>query len=700
MIKSMLVKRQTILEDVVILIFTVAFFNVVNLNISGPVVQGDEGGYLGYGALLAGYNLYSYSSYKYGYSLFISPAFIFGGNPFEIYKYVLFINSIIWGVSFVVLKYIFVELYNKSMSKRRLYAALFVSMLYPSWVSYSGYAFSENAFILLFVLSVYFLVNSYKGIYYWIPFALSLALMFFVNDRSLPIILSAVIVLFIQTIKTKSIYPVLITFFSFFMAIYLWSTTIANVVELNLIDTSYRATQNLYNLLERSLLNFKLNWGFFVGHLFYLGGASLLLGFIGLAYMVKAICANLNNPEYEINSLIYGYIILAFTGTLLMSVIFFSSAQPNVNRLDIILYGRYLEPLLIIILGVGILKFNDLYYLRSLLFYILLLILLYLFLELDNLHIFHSNIPSFWPLHINGLGYKILLPLIFLPILIIYLVKYELLRIVIILTVFLYAIYSHNRVHMENVASHGDRHDLAKYIRDEYKPGTCVVFDRGSSKNWWHPTFYSHYLFYLYDYKFEKGSFEYWLNNCNGPFLSWNEILPYSTKSDTFKLKKEKRDGPYLYIKTLPGKILGMYDRVVINSFQTASRYLFGNLHEVEDDGVWSSGKAGIKFKSPSRCIQDDNCYIDIDFLSLNASRLKIYVNDQFLSEYTNNKQQLEKIRVPLVSLSCDNKSDECLSYFRVELDPDVVESPFELGLSMDKRKLGVKFLAFNIGKN
>lgn len=120
-----------------------------NWNIAGPVYQGDEGGYLANASSLSGYWVDAASSYFAGYSFLLVPSFWISDNPRTVYTFVKLINSIMWGVSALliisILQFVFPD-----VNRWKLMGAVAVTLFYPAWITFSGNAFSENAFVLFF----------------------------------------------------------------------------------------------------------------------------------------------------------------------------------------------------------------------------------------------------------------------------------------------------------------------------------------------------------------------------------------------------------------------------------------------------------------------------------------------------------------------------------------------------------------------
>src|SRR4051812_14165881 len=120
-------------------------------HISGPVYLRDEIGYLANAAFLAGYRIDAASSFHAGYSLLIAPAFLFS-DPRVVWKAVLTINAILWAANFTML-YALLRRLLPHAPPSRLLTTTIISALYPTWIISTGYAFATTAFATVFLAS-------------------------------------------------------------------------------------------------------------------------------------------------------------------------------------------------------------------------------------------------------------------------------------------------------------------------------------------------------------------------------------------------------------------------------------------------------------------------------------------------------------------------------------------------------------------
>lgn len=152
----------------------VLFFGVSLATTQGPAYLSDEVGYLAKAATIAGSPVQLATSWFGGYSLMISPAFIISSDPYISWYIVLFLNALMWAGSALLLQYVVRRIYPQA-SPSALFVAVLGAMLYPSWVSMSGYAFATSGFVLVFVAVLAAILKSNFSSFLWLSVAAALA---------------------------------------------------------------------------------------------------------------------------------------------------------------------------------------------------------------------------------------------------------------------------------------------------------------------------------------------------------------------------------------------------------------------------------------------------------------------------------------------------------------------------------------------
>ncbi len=125
------------------------------LQVDQPLILADEVGYLGNARYLSGAahlpDMRGTGFYHFGYSLFLMPAFWLFAEPFWIYKATIAINALLVSALYFPLRFILTSAVQLPARSARWIA--FACCLYPPLVLYSGFAWSENAFITFYAVA-------------------------------------------------------------------------------------------------------------------------------------------------------------------------------------------------------------------------------------------------------------------------------------------------------------------------------------------------------------------------------------------------------------------------------------------------------------------------------------------------------------------------------------------------------------------
>lgn len=120
----------------------------VNWQFSGPTYLTDEIGYLANAAFLTGSRIDAASSYHFGYSLFLLPGFALGLDDRPLWIAVLVTNALIFAAAFALLYRLSGDYHDDPRART---IAVLLCAAYPAYVTISGYAYSQPAFVLVFV---------------------------------------------------------------------------------------------------------------------------------------------------------------------------------------------------------------------------------------------------------------------------------------------------------------------------------------------------------------------------------------------------------------------------------------------------------------------------------------------------------------------------------------------------------------------
>ncbi len=119
-----------------------------NLTVVGPAYLSDEAAYLSKAATVAGSTVHHSTSWFGGYSVLISPAYLLSSNIFVQWHIVMIINALMWVVTTYLLRYVLQQTHPKA-KRLHIELATLGAILYPAWLSMSGYAFSTSGFVLV-----------------------------------------------------------------------------------------------------------------------------------------------------------------------------------------------------------------------------------------------------------------------------------------------------------------------------------------------------------------------------------------------------------------------------------------------------------------------------------------------------------------------------------------------------------------------
>lgn len=145
-------------------IFTFAAVAAASAWMSGPIIHADEGGYLLNAAAIAGKFRTSviWGSYYSGYSLFLTPAWWLLSDPRYIYHACLIINALLLATLPAALYWLLSALAPQSPPRTRLLASLAGAWQAPV-LAMSQLTFSENALVPVYAWSLALLAHAALG---------------------------------------------------------------------------------------------------------------------------------------------------------------------------------------------------------------------------------------------------------------------------------------------------------------------------------------------------------------------------------------------------------------------------------------------------------------------------------------------------------------------------------------------------------
>lgn len=404
-------------------------------NAYGIGIINDEFGYWGIAASFAGKDwselLSTTPYYAYGYSMIVTWLYHIFDDPTVIYRVALIMNVIMIVFSFWI-AYKCGKIMFPHLSSECILLVCFAITVYSNNIIQAQIAWTETLLYMLYWLTFYVFLSIIEKTEtkYIIIFACLNAYMYFVHQRTLGVILTSSIMIIVLLI-TKKISIKQVVFYCGIIIALLWAgeNIKADIIEWLFTNKELTAMNNYSGQISKvgdivhSLKGFMLLIQSVLGKLFYLGLSTFLIGFVSLFLLAKQSLfggiAFLKSKLKRIDdrTMIALYLFLSYMATFMIAAI--SMYQPY-GRLDLLLYGRYMEfaigPLLLIgIVAVIQKKVKLRFYIISIICLILTAIMVntvYLSLEtsiyngicISTLVYFFDNMKQ-----VNGLSYQIVI---------------------------------------------------------------------------------------------------------------------------------------------------------------------------------------------------------------------------------------------------------------------------------------------------
>ena len=506
-------------------------FLLISWRFTGPAYLKDEIGYLANAAFLAGRTVDAASSYHAGYSLFIAPAF-WWSEPASAWKSVLAINAILWAASFVMLHSILRRLLPNASSSTLLTATM-VSALYPTWIVSSGYAFATAAFVAVFLASV-------LALFVWspnrplsvLPHSALAGYLYWVHPTGAAVAIGSLLAFAFDAYRRRDakvlgLHVILIA--TLFIG-YRWG--IQNWITGSMTPSGYQPRLHYPSLT--SALQTVLTWQGFavfatvlVGQLAYFIVASFGMALAGMAFCIRQF-ASLRNPGRRRGGgdpgvrLVWLYIGVAPLWVIALGAISFF--QWDHFEGDFWIYGRYVDAVILPLLAIGLAVFQ-----ADIRFAVLSIALLAAGLVLDVMvptNVQHNivNTVSFWPQYLaKGSGFFVWMLLGAIAIAAVARVGRKL-AVGLMAVAFPLAVYHQIIWHEWILTNFSAPSSLAGIIRSNVPSGTCVGFDPSlpADATFFQTERYHLNSFYLFDYRYRRMSPAEWIQQCDGPYLTYD----------------------------------------------------------------------------------------------------------------------------------------------------------------------------------
>ena len=615
------------------LAISIGFF-IANWDITGPVYQADEGGYLANAAALAGYWPDAASSYHAGYSLLLVPAFWISDHPQTVFALVKLLNAILWGVTTLVL-HASLKIFFPDINRWKLLGATIVAMIYPAWVTLSGYSFSESGFVLFYLLTIYFALRVINnGRYFWLLWALSLGYLYAIHPKALPVLASAFVAA-VLIAKVKREWFLMLGFVIITLGmVYIYDIAFKPWLIAGMTTgdfqpdlhypqlKSYLAVFGSFNSIIEMMVRLS-------GQFMYIGLATLGIVFfpiiVGMKSGFKKLKARGLGFLFLNNNPVFIFIFLSFIGTHFLSAWMFTAL--NTNGFHHWMYGRYVEGVVLPFIVIGLLLIDRKRILCSVLVVAALAIIIMLFLPSKVDHFNYINGLGLWQPHFmsyiqgNNPAWLVLLTWVVAGLLIsmsLLLPKQYMVRLLLICIVFLFVAQSQVEFHEKQTLTYVEpRIQLSEFVRSKYPLGSCVALHQDGWKINDSPNVYA---FYFLGYNYKRLNLSNWFEECDGPLLS-SMVNIDSNISGARAITYNEFDGLIVWSRDSNSYENNSYMFIDVKQGSLPTRLtLTDGWHQLNSNYAWSEKNASLALRIPPECYYNNIFGVRLSFQTFNAS--------------------------------------------------------------------------------
>ena len=350
---------------ILLLIFCVFQYGIQK--ICGFTIYPDEFGYWASAAKAAGYDWTETASlgsyYSFGYGLLLLPILKCFGGGVTAYRAAIFLNMLLMCGSLFLIERILEELFPKIGQES---ASLLggTAVLYPAWIFYMQTTMAEAVLFFMFILDVYLFLHfvKHQNLWYAVALAVSLAYGYCVHMRTAAVVIACVLSLILWCAlergkKSGLAAGAAVLFAAGALALWLKERTIADTFALagkeTLAGNDYGGQIGKLAMILTGAGLLQL-FRDMVGKLYYLGLSSFGTFYWGLVWCVRECTALIRNrfkgertTPVQWTAL---FLLLSVLGQITVSSIFMYRA----TVIDCLVYGRYNELLVPVIMAAGI----------------------------------------------------------------------------------------------------------------------------------------------------------------------------------------------------------------------------------------------------------------------------------------------------------------------------------------------------------
>lgn len=363
---------------VLFILSVVCFFLHINgiSKVYSPFLYGEEMGYWSNAAMIAGYDWSpvivksGIPWYSYGYSLILLPLFLIFDDMVLMYKAAIFLNAVFAVMSFG-LCYGIAKRLEVRLSRYWLMLAAFCVSIYSSFLHQSTIAIVET-FLYFIVWLVFWLFIRYEEkatVIRGVLLSCSVAYMYITHNRTVGIVIAyvliCIIMLVMKKIKKRDAFALAAPLLIFvllnkeavaYLSQLLWKTENISGGDYarysNRLFDSFTSVEGFIGLVISIICKY---W--------YVCAASFMLAIWGYIYGAEKLFQAFRSKRWTANVFSVSFYLLAYMAVFGIGCIAMKYEKITVGlpyRQDILIYGRYAECAVGVLLLIGILKLFDL----------------------------------------------------------------------------------------------------------------------------------------------------------------------------------------------------------------------------------------------------------------------------------------------------------------------------------------------------
>lgn len=540
-------------------VLTSAIFFCASLRFHGPAYLGDEIGYLSNAAFLGGHPSDGASSYYAGYSLLLAPIFWLASGAEQVWTGVLALNALMWGTTLFLVSSVLQRLIAGVPSWRHL-LALAVVACYPAYLAMSGYAFSQSAFALCFTLAVATLAT--LSVERWRSMCLHgvfVGYLCCIHPSGLPVAVASLAIMAALAWRARR-WLGFVAGSAIILSMALgYHLVLHPALVARMSSDAVQAVEHypgFGQLLapDKLLEHLALTVTIAVGQLSYVLIATFGFAGLGLAAIFRSGIAAWHTPnegQSDIQRAAVGALILLSVLGVIAETSISSAAGGGPNRIDQWIYGRYLEPMIALLLGLGLLSPSRRAWTAVVALFTVLVGAYLVHVKQIGGALYVMNVPALWPQAL-GWGKDVLSWFLFGAAgMVVAAVLYRPLVMLVILGLYVACAPTQQHWHSLLLQQNSNPSAITEFVEQNYRPGQCVGFDVVSSATREVP-FQQRanlYSFYFYDSPLRRVTPAQWFARCEGPLLTFNSSLKFP---GTRYLGRENFSKLYVLVKDAP----------------------------------------------------------------------------------------------------------------------------------------------------